>query len=390
LCPHRRLLLAVCLAIIAKGSTGNTTIVSAQTTITGDSMVENVQSTLGVCTSIVEEVNDFRDAYLTPNDIRRLSEGEEIDDQTLVKGVKDKLATCVEIVDAVDKFRKNYMAIMEPEEDTGVFSEQINLNVGGKLFTTSLTTLRSISGTFFEKMFRKGANTTVSADGKYFIDRDPSTFGYVLDYLRSGDLLIKSEDKNLRMQVLDDAEYFQLPEELKNYLRWSSAEGIDLWFSEVDFINKQLKQVSREMGGLLFQTSKDGDSVSTFHSRCDSKGPTVVIVETKSGNVFGGYTYTSWASSGGYASSTKGFLFQLRPSMKRFDLKSSTQSYAIYRHSSYGPTFGHGFDLYLNNCRNVATCYVGSGAYTSSGYGLNDGERYFRIKDYAVVQAKSI
>jgi len=384
------LLLAVCLALIAKGSNGNTTIVSTQKTITGDSMVENVQNTLGVCTAIVEEVNDFRDAYLTPNDIRRITEGEDIDDQTLVKGVKEKLGTCVEIVDAVDNFRKDYKAIMEPEEDTGVFGEQIILNVGGKLFTTSLSTLRSVSGTFFEKMFRKGANTTASADGKYFIDRDPSTFGYVLDYLRSGDLLIKSEDKNMRMQVLADAEYFQLPEELKNYLRWSSAEGIDLWFSEVDFINKQLKQVSREMGGLLFQTSKDGGSVSTFHSRCDGKGPTVVIVETKSGNVFGGYTYTSWANSGGWASSSKSFLFQLRPSLKRFDLKSATSSTVIYRHSSYGPTFGGGHDLYLINCMNVATCYVSSSTYTGARYELNDGERVFRIKDYAVVQAKSI
>jgi len=327
---------------------------------------------------------------MTPNDIRRLSEGEDIDDQTLVKGVKDKLGTCVEIVDAVDNFRKNYKAIMEPEEDTGVFGEQIILNVGGKLFTTSLSTLRSVSGTLFEKMFRIGANTTTSADGNYFIDRDPTTFGYVLDYLRSGDLLIKSEDKNMRMQVLADAEYFQLPEELKNYLRWSSAEGIDLWFSEFDFINKQLKQVSREMGGLLFQTSKDGASVSTFHSRCDGKGPTVVIVETKSGNVFGGYTYTSWASSGGYTGSSKAFLFQLRPSMKRFDLRSATASNAIYRHSNYGPTFGGGHDLYLLNCLYVATCYVNFSTYKGSGHGLNDGEMYFRIKDYAVVQAKSI
>jgi len=379
------MLLAVCLALIVKGSKGNTTIVPTQT-IPGDSMVENVQNTLGVCTEIVQEVTDFRDVYVKPSDSRRLSKGEDIDDKTLVQGVKDKLATCVDIVDAVDNFRKNYMAIMEPEEDP-VFSEVIILNVGGKVFTTSLTTLRSVNDTFFEKMFRKGANTTVNVNGKYFIDRDPSTFAYVLDYLRSGDLLIKTKDKNIRMQVLDDAEYFQLPEELKNYLRWSSAEGIDLWFSEVNFLNKQLKLVSRELGGLLFQTSKDGQSPSTFHSRCDSKGPTVVIVQTKGGNVFGGYTYTSWASSGGYSGSTKAFLFRLRPSMKRFDQRNSN---AIYRHSSYGPVFGSGHDLVLKDCEHVATCYVQSSTYSTSGYELNDGQMYFRLKDYAVVQAKPL
>jgi len=280
------------------------------------------------------------------------------------------------------------MASMKPEED---FSEQIILDVGGRLFTTSLSTLRSINGTFFEKMFRKGANTTISANGTYFIDRDPSTFAYILDYLRSGDLLVESDDVNVRMQVLDDAEYFKLPNALQDYLRWSSVAGIDLWFSEVDFINDQLKKVSKELGGLLFQASKDGDAVSTFHSRCDNKGPSVVIVETSSGNVFGGYTSASWSSSAGYTASTGAFLFRLRPSMKRYDRRDGSQSYAIYRHSSYGPVFGNGHTLFINNCMGVATCYVENTAYNITAYyGLNDGERYFRLKDYAVVQAKAL
>jgi len=372
----------------------NTTIVSSKAAhIHDDSLVNGVEDTLGVCSAIVQEVRDFREVYITANDLRRISEKRRFGDEALVLGVKKKLGTCVSIVDAVDTFRKDYMEITNPKKDLGVgaFKDPIILNVGGERFTTTLSTLRSIRATFFERMFRDGTNTTISGDGTYFIDRDPSTFGHILDYLRNGDLLIKSIDKNLRMQLLDDAEYFNLPTTLKDYFRWSSAEGIDLWFSEVDFINKQLKPVSRELGGLLFQVSKDGDAVSTFHSRCDGKGPTVVIVETKSGNMFGGYTYSSWSSSAGWSASSKAFLFALRPTMKRYDQRSGHEASSIYRHPSYGPVFGSGHTLFINNCRNVATCYVTNSGYNiPSSYGLNDGERYFRIQDYAVVQAKGI
>ena len=146
------------------------------------------------------------------------------------------------------------------------------------------------------------------------------------------------------------------------------------------------------MGGLLYQASKDGFGVSSFHGRCHGKGSSLTIVETKSGNVFGGYSSTSWYNSGGYRASSGAFLFRLRPSMKRYDLINSKATNAIYTHSSYGPTFGN-HDIYMNNCQAVATCYAHRQAYnipSSSRYELNDGAMYFRIKDYAVVQAKAL
>jgi len=382
------LLVATYFALIAKASNGNDTIVSVQEAGSHiDSLVDNVGYTLGACTEIVQAVDDFRKAYIMPNDLRRLSDGEGIDDEALVGGLKDKLDTCAAIVEAVDVFRKEYNAI---GKDVGQDTEKdkIILNVGGKRFTTSLNTLRSIKGTLLEKMFRKGANRTSGGDGSYFIDRDPSTFGYVLEYLRSGDLLVKSDD---RTQLLNDADYFKLPDDLKDYLRWSSVDGIDLKFSEVNFINKQLKSLSKEMGGLLYQASKDGFTISNFHNRCHNKGSSITIVQTVSGNVFGGYSPTTWYSSGGYRKSPGAFLFRLRPSMKRYDLKSSSSSVAIYTHASYGPTFGNGHDLIIIDCSQVSSCYTRMSTYNiPSSYELNDGEMYFRIKDYAVVRVKAL
>jgi len=386
------MLLAFCLALIVTAVKVNTTIVSSKNSNNYGSLVDGVDKTLGVCTEIVKEVRDFRDGLITKKDLRRLSDKDGFDDKALVRGVQKKLDTCIAIVDAVDSFRKDYLDIVKPEEALAVgFKDQVVLNVGGQRFTTTRSTLTSIEGSFFEKMFREGSNTTISSDGSYFIDRDPSSFGHILDYLRNGDLLISSTDKNLRVRLLDDADYFLLPKAFKDYLRWS-ADGIDLWFSEVAFINNQLKGVSRGLGGILYQTSRDGHSVSTFHTRANSKGPTVVIVETKSGNMFGGYSYSNWASSGGYRASSKAFLFRLRPTLKRFDQRSGRENYAIYNGANYGPTFG-GHDIYINDCRYVATCYVYGHTYTVpsySSYELNDGERYFRMQNYVVVKAKSV
>jgi len=269
-------------------------------------LVKSLENIMGECSDIIDAVGGFIESHLTSDEERRLEKGEdEADDSSLVDQVESKLNACMSIIEAVDDFNKKYSAQMDEEEDLGneknaTLKDPITMNVGGELFSTSLATLRAKTGTYLEKMFRKGSSTTCSADGSYFIDRDPSTFGYVLEYLRSDDMLVKSGDESIRMQVLDDAKFFQLSASLQVYLRWSSLrEGLDLSYAEFSFLNKELKALSLELGGLLYQASKDDDSSSNFHSRCDSKGETVVIIETTAGNMFGGFIDASWTSSSG-------------------------------------------------------------------------------------------
>jgi len=60
--------------------------------------------------------------------------------------------------------------------------------------------------------------------------------------------------------------------------------------------------------------------------------------------------------------------------------------------SSYGPIFGNGHDLAIySNYMEYTTSYtIGENAYDVLTYELNDGERYFRVKDYVIVQAESL
>lgn len=38
----------------------------------------------------------------------------------------------------------------------------------------------------------------------------------------------------------------------------------------------------------------DGFSANEFHSRCDGKGPTLAVLKSEYGKVFGGFTGLSW------------------------------------------------------------------------------------------------
>ena len=55
----------------------------------------------------------------------------------------------------------------------------------------------------------------------------------------------------------------------------------------------------------------------------------------------------------GYASSSKSFIYSLYNingfSPVKLQIKSGSQSYAIYRCSRYGPTFGGGHDVHISN-----------------------------------------
>ena len=48
---------------------------------------------------------------------------------------------------------------------------------------------------------------------------------------------------------------------------------------------------------LLYRGSKDGFRPVDFHNKCDNKGPSLTIIKSKAGKVFGGYTRQHWESN---------------------------------------------------------------------------------------------
>ncbi|KAF1393509.1 hypothetical protein PFLUV_G00016730 [Perca fluviatilis] len=64
-------------------------------------------------------------------------------------------------------------------------SPVVQLNVGGHLFSTSLSTLRKHPDSMLAELFSRQPKLHSDAQGRYFIDRDGSHFGAILDFLRS-------------------------------------------------------------------------------------------------------------------------------------------------------------------------------------------------------------
>jgi len=218
--------------------------------------------------------------------------------------------------------------------------------------------------------------------------------GDVDDYLGNVEAL-----GNVRRRLQDGAHAVQLwacvsmlktmDQYRDNHSRLVVAQGLVHW-KEKEYLNQLLKPVSKKMSKIpIYVASTDGDDSSDFHEKCDGKGPTVVIVETTTGNVFGGYSSVSWESSSSkYKRAPTSFLFQLRPRFSHFAMRKSHEIYATYHRGGYGPTFGVGHDLYIGSgALSNSNSYVNGHTYMANGNSLNDGTRNFQVKDYVVFQA---
>jgi hypothetical protein len=158
---------------------------------------------------------------------------------------------------------------------------------------------------------------------------------------------------------------------------------------------------------LLYRGSRDGFTAERFHALCDSMGPTLVVIRSKTTEaVFGGYAAQSWQSppSAVYTKSKECFLFSLdapvnvpRRDPVRLGIKPDQDQFAMICYQQYGPTFGRGHDLHVSNdCSQVAAssyCHVNY-SYEAPPQGESAasfcaGQRNFIVEEmevFAVVQ----
>ncbi|KAH3731569.1 hypothetical protein Pelo_17602 [Pelomyxa schiedti] len=99
----------------------------------------------------------------------------------------------------------------------GGVTELVRLNVGGKVFCTTRTTLAMATGpnggsSFFTVLLSGRIPSTLDETGAYFIDRNGDLFAPILDFMRTGKLIVPP---CIHVDAIyNEAEYYQvqLPE----------------------------------------------------------------------------------------------------------------------------------------------------------------------------------
>ena len=217
---------------------------------------------------------------------------------------------------------------------------------------------------------------------------------YAENKFKELEALIKKESENLKYNIEYNDGYYLNSDEVNKYKveHPKFKEKIDtqiMKFNDLNLIEtgvkNKLKKTIKNFN-LLFRASRDGYSTSNFHSKCDGRGNTLIIVKTTNRRRFGGFTDLQWDQSGSYKTGSNPFIFSLDEKEIYY---SKNGSNSIYCNSSYGPTFGGGHDFYIcGGCNSSNSSYENmNNSYENNGkkYPLT-GSNNFLVADYEVYQ----
>jgi len=129
-----------------------------------------------------------------------------------LSSTEEKLNLFLNLLDAnlkeLDEATKNYKKVSTKLSNIH-FGENIKIDVGGRIFKTSLKTLRKEPESVLALMFSEKFDLKKEDDGSFFIDRDGTVFHHVLNYLRDGEIL---EDviEDHEQQLQREAEFYGL------------------------------------------------------------------------------------------------------------------------------------------------------------------------------------
>ena len=135
---------------------------------------------------------------------------------------------------------------------------------------------------------------------------------------------------------------------------------------------------------LLFNSNIDGDSLAEFLKKSNGKYPTMVIIQTTKGGIFGGYTSKPWEQK--KITDEDAFVFSLY-TKKKYSIRNPAKAFGL---SNVGKDFGVLVFGYIENaivicdgCTSNPQNYVGGGTYDIFvGSELNNGEKYFTVKSF--------
>jgi cell division protein FtsI/penicillin-binding protein 2 len=142
---------------------------------------------------------------------------------------------------------------------------------------------------------------------------------------------------------------------------------------------------------LVYRASRDGANAQSYHSKCDGKINTVTVVQTVKGSKFGGYTETQIQDGNIGYKDPNSFIFSLNK-MKIYENLNKDNN-VIRHYKDNGPFFVGGFVIFDGNFNDNNSNYIcdKSSSFNffsdkEKEYEINNGEKYFHIKELEVFE----
>ena len=153
---------------------------------------------------------------------------------------------------------------------------------------------------------------------------------------------------------------------------------------------------------LIYRASEDGDRAKDFHKKCDKIGPNLVIIKTRKGNIFGGFTSKNWEhmprdidekrpNLGSASRDSKAFGFNINN--QKIYINEKPNEFAIWCNKNYGPTFKNNLFQIFDSClKKGGYCSVRNNSHFGGqmfDYEIAGGESRFRVDELEVFEIKT-
>ena len=155
---------------------------------------------------------------------------------------------------------------------------------------------------------------------------------------------------------------------------------------EIPFFIEELKKHEKFMNKkigfqLIFKSSKDGDRISNIHDKCDNIQSVLLLIKTKKGIRFGGYTERGFTKSGKEENDNKAFVF----SLDKKTIYNNKDNPAFYDYD-YQIGFKNTIYLYDNFFSNSSNAVIGGGCtqYLCEKYELNNGGKNYLVSEIEI------
>ena len=199
---------------------------------------------------------------------------------------------------------------------------------------------------------------------------------------------IKAQENDLLKKQIEDLQYqIQTIQENQEDEETKEVKGDIIHdMSELELLTKKINKENKKIIiNLLYKATADSDSAAVFHEKCDPAKSTIVLVETKDGKRFGGFTTCSWSGNCVEKEDNDAFIFSF-DKMKTYDNIPGDEAIGCY--PKFGPIFlGCQIKIFDNAFTKGGTTFEKELNFnTSEDYELTGGSRTFEVKDIEVYE----